>query len=576
MENFTENLNRLLDSHPDVRRNPARTELIQEAVVRREAIVLKTGTLATWTPPDSTGRSPQDTVTVLRPESEGNIDWTSPNNLPITAETFRMICEDVLARLQGKPRIYELERRVGWDLSYALPLRFVSDRALHSLFVDNMFCPVSTEIKWSIVEGRRLTPIYSIGKVRWQLIKKSRSIFADRPFTLVALPYDRLDPKRYEGRLRKLPGTNRTSTMVIAIDYDLRLGIVFGSAYCGSIKKLMFTVMNYLLPEQGILPLHCSANEGAGGDIALFLGLSGTGKTTLSTDPRRKLLGDDEHGWSDSGIANFENGCYAKLINLDPNKEPEIYHACFHSSDYLEHGAIVENVMVYPDGSFDLSDARLTENSRGSYPLSFLSNIKTPPVGTHPQTIIFLTADANGVLPPVAKLSREQAMLWFLLGYTSKLAGTETGIVQPKSTYSRFFGQPFMPRNPDVYVRLLGKKLDRHKPRVYLVNTGWTGGPYGKGRRIDIRLTREIVQAVIDGSLEQVDYEIEPIFQLAIPKSCPNVPDSAILNPKNTWQDKTAYEERARKLAGEFLTVFQHNYGNKGIDPAVARVCPGK
>lgn len=550
MENFTELLNRLLNSHPDVWRNPKRSELIKQAVERREAMVLKTGTLATWTPQDSTGRSPQDTVTVLRPESEGNIDWTSPNNLPITPETFRMICEDVLARLETKPRLYELNRSVGWDPSYALPLRFVSDRALHSLFVDNMFCPLMPDIE--------------------------KSIFADKPFTLVALPYDRLDPKRYEGRLRKLPGTDRTSTMVVALDYDLRLGIVFGSAYCGSIKKLMFTVMSYLLPEQGILPLHCSANEGEKGDIALFLGLSGTGKTTLSADPRRKLLGDDEHGWSDSGIANFENGCYAKLINLEPDKEPEIYNACFHTADYLEHGAIVENAMVYPDGSFDLSDARLTENSRASYPLSFLSNIKSPPLGRHPETIIFLTADANGVLPPVARLTREQAMLWFLLGYTSKIAGTETGIIQPKGTYSRFFGQPFMPRNPDVYTRLLGEKLDRHKTRVYLVNTGWTGGPYGKGRRIDLSVTREIVHAVLEGVLEQVEYEIEPFFNAAIPKSCPNIADSSILNPKNTWQDKTAYEERARKLAGEFLTVFQHNYGNKGIDPAIARACPGK
>jgi phosphoenolpyruvate carboxykinase (ATP) len=550
MEDFVNRLNRLLATHSEVKINPARQELITDAVEHREAIVLKPGCLATWTPPDSTGRSPQDTVTVLRPESEGNIDWTSPNNLPITPETFRLICEDTLDRLSRKPRLYRLERLVGWDPAYALPLHFVSDRALTSLFVDNMFVPVMPEAR--------------------------RSVFADKPFTLVALPYDRLEPRRYEGRLRKLPGSGQTSTMVIAIDYDLRLGIVFGSAYCGSIKKLMFTVMNYLLPEQGILPLHCSANEGPEGDIALFLGLSGTGKTTLSTDPRRRLLGDDEHGWSDSGIANFEYGCYAKLINLNPEKEPEIYHACFHEADYRQHGAIVENAMVYPDGSFDLNDSRLTENSRGSYPLSFLTNIKTPPTGTHPRTIIFLTADANGVLPPVARLTREQAMLWFLLGYTSKLAGTETGIIQPKSTYSRFFGQPFMPRQPDVYARLLGEKLDRHGTRVYLVNTGWTGGPYGKGKRIDITLTREIVQAVIDGSLEGVDYEVEPFFHLAIPKSCPNVPDLSILNPKSTWQDKTAYEERARKLAGEFYTVFQHNYGNKKIDPAIARACPGK
>jgi phosphoenolpyruvate carboxykinase (ATP) len=547
---FKRQLEELLKSHPDVLTNPSRRRLIGEAVERREALVTKSGCLATWTPADSTGRSPQDTVFVLRPESEGKIDWSSPNNLPITPETFSLICEDALNSLKGKEPAYYLNRVVGADITYALPLNFISDRALHSLFVDNMFGPLPEQLP--------------------------RSIFAPKPFTLIALPYDRLDPQRYEGRLRKLPGSNKTSTMVIATDFDHRIGIVFGSAYCGSIKKLMFTVMNYLLPDVGILPLHCSANEGAKGDITLFLGLSGTGKTSLSTDPRRRLLGDDEHGWSDQGIANFENGCYAKLINLDPEKEPEIYSACFHQAPYLEHGAIIENAMVYPDGSFDLKDSRLTENSRGSYPLAFLANIKTPPLGSHPKTIIFLTADANGVLPPVARLTKEQAMLWFLLGYTSKLAGTETGIVQPKSTYSRFFGQPFMPRNPDVYIRLLGEKLDRHQTRVYLVNTGWTGGPYGKGKRIDINLTREIVQAVLDGSLEQVEYEIEPFFQLAIPKSCPNLPDSSILNPKSTWQDKAAYEERARKLAGEFYTVFQHNYGNKRIDPAIARACPSR
>ncbi|MEO0069979.1 MAG: phosphoenolpyruvate carboxykinase (ATP), partial [candidate division WOR-3 bacterium] len=317
-------------------------------------------------------------------------------------------------------------------------------------------------------------------------------------------------------------------------------------------------------------------NEGPQGDIALFLGLSGTGKTTLSADPRRKLLGDDEHGWSDDGIANFENGCYAKLINLDPQKEPEIYNACFHEADYLEHGAIIENAMVYPDGTFDLKDSRLTENSRGSYPLSFLANIKTPAIGSHPRTIIFLTADANGVLPPVARLTKEQAMLWFLLGYTSKLAGTETGIVEPKSTFSRFFGQPFMPRNPDVYARLLGEKLDRHGTKVYLVNTGWTGGPYGKGKRIDITLTREIVQAALDGSLERVEYETEPFFHLRIPRACPGVPDPHLLNPQNTWQDKKLYEERARKLASEFKSHFQRAYGDKGIDPAIARECPSQ
>ncbi|MEO0019814.1 MAG: phosphoenolpyruvate carboxykinase (ATP) [candidate division WOR-3 bacterium] len=550
MDDFKSQLEKLLQGHPDVLKNPARRELIFEAVNRREALVAKCGCLATWTPIDSTGRSPQDTVIVLRPESEGNIDWSSPNNLPITPETFAMVCEDVLKTLNAKNRLYYLERVLGADVRYALPLQFISDRALHSLFVDNMFCPVPEDL--------------------------NRSIFARKPFTLIALPYDRLNPERYCGRLRKLPGTEKTSTMLIAMDFDNRIGIVFGSAYCGSIKKMMFTVMNYLLPEQGILPLHCSANEGPQGDIALFLGLSGTGKTTLSADPRRKLLGDDEHGWSDDGIANFENGCYAKLINLDPQKEPEIYNACFHEADYLEHGAIIENAMVYPDGTFDLKDSRLTENSRGSYPLSFLANIKTPAIGSHPRTIIFLTADANGVLPPVARLTKEQAMLWFLLGYTSKLAGTETGILEPKSTFSRFFGQPFMPRNPDVYARLLGEKLDRHGTKVYLVNTGWTGGPYGKGKRIDITLTREIVQAALDGSLERVEYETEPFFHLRIPRACPGVPDPHLLNPQNTWQDKKLYEERARKLASEFKSHFQRAYGDKGIDPAIARECPSQ
>ncbi len=550
MKDFKNRLEKLLKSHPDVQHNPLRRQLIDQAVQRREALVAKCGCLATWAPVDSTGRSPQDTVIVLRPESEGNIDWSSPNNLPITPETFSMVCEDALTTLNAKSRLYYLERVVGADVRYALPLRFISDRALHSLFVDNMFCPVPENL--------------------------NRSIFARNPFTLIALPYDRLNPERYSGRLRKLPGTEKTSTMVIAVDFDSRIGIVYGSAYCGSIKKLMFTVMNYLLPEQGILPLHCSANEGTKGDIALFLGLSGTGKTTLSADPRRKLLGDDEHGWSDYGIANFENGCYAKLINLDPQKEPEIYNACFHEADYLEHGAIIENAMVYPDGTFNLNDSRLTENSRGSYPLSFLSNIKTPPIGSHPKTILFLTADANGVLPPVARLTKEQAMLWFLLGYTSKLAGTETGIIEPKSTFSRFFGQPFMPRNPFVYTRLLGEKLDRHGTKVYLVNTGWTGGPYGKGKRIDITLTREIVQAALDGSLEKIEYETEPFFHLRIPRACPGVPDVQLLNPKNTWHDKALYEERARKLAAEFNAQFHRAYNDKGIDPAIAHECPSQ
>jgi len=545
-----EQLKGLLNRHADVKVNPERKTMIADAVARREAMVAACGCLATWTPPESTGRSPQDTVIVRRPESEKNVDWDSPNNLPLAPDTFDMIFADALAALATKPRLYAVDRVLGADPSHALPVRVVSDRALTVLFADNMFRPVPSDI----------------GKSR----------FAARPYTLVVLPYDKLDRVKYEGRLRKLPKTDETSDMVIAMDMDRHIGVVYGSAYGGSVKKLMFTVMNYLLPLEGILSLHCSANEGKNGDVALLLGLSGTGKTTLSADPRRALLGDDEHSWGEDGVANYENGCYAKLINLSPVKEPDIYRACFHEAPYLEHGAIVENAMVYPDGRFDLDDERYTPNSRGSYPLTFLSNIKTPPVAGHPRTILFLTADANGVLPPVARLSRNQAMLWFLMGYTSKLAGTETGIVDPKSTFSRFFGAPFMPLNPDVYARMLGEKLDKHGTQVYLVNTGWSGGPYGVGRRMDISLTREIVESALNGSLAKVECFTDPVFHLDIPKSCPGVTDPAVLNPRNTWTDKAAYDERAKRLAAEFCAKFDKAYGKKNIDAHITAECPGK
>jgi phosphoenolpyruvate carboxykinase (ATP) len=540
----------VLARHADVKENPDRRTMIADAVARREAMVAACGCLATWTPPESTGRSPQDTVIVRRPESEKNVDWDSPNNLPLAPDTFDTVFADALAALAAKPRLYTVDRVLGADSSHALPLRVVSDRALTALFADNMFRPVPADI--------------------------GKSCFAARPYTLVVCPFDKLDPAKYAGRLRKMPNTGKTSDMVIAMDMDRRIGVVFGSAYGGSVKKHMFTVMNYLLPLEGVLSLHCSANEGKNGDVALLLGLSGTGKTTLSADPRRALLGDDEHSWGEEGVANYENGCYAKLINLSPVKEPDIYKACFHEAPYLEHGAIIENAMVYPDGKFDLDDERYTPNSRGSYPLTFLSNIKTPPVAGHPRTILFLTADANGVLPPVARLSRNQAMLWFLMGYTSKLAGTETGIVEPKSTFSRFFGAPFMPLNPDFYARMLGEKLDKHGTQVYLVNTGWSGGPYGVGKRMDISLTREIVESALNGSLAKVECEHDPIFHLDIPKTCPGVSNPALLNPRNTWTDKAAYDDRAQKLAAEFCAQFDKAYGKKNIDPLVSRECPGK
>jgi len=363
--------------------------------------------------------------------------------------------------------------------------------------------------------------------------------------------------------------------MVVAMDFERRMGVVFGSAYLGSVKKLMFTVMNYYLPDQGVLPLHCSANEGKDKSVAMLLGLSGTGKTTLSTDPNRALLGDDEHAWSDDGIFNFENGCYAKLINLDGAKEPEIYNAVMRKVDYTQHGTIVENAMIYPNGKFDFDDDRYTPNSRCSYPLDCLENIKKSSTACHPDTILFLTADAYGVLPPVAKLTKEQAMLWFLMGYTSKLAGTETGIVEPVATFSRFFGQPFMPRVPEVYATMLGEKIEEYETDVYLINTGWSGGAYGTGKRISLKYTRAMVNAAISGELNDVEYEVDSLFHLNIPKTCPSVP-SDILNPKNTWTNEVEYTEMAKKLATEFSKNFDRAYGKSNIPEKIIKECPGK
>ena len=541
---------RALLNRTDLIADPERALLIERAVKNREAVVSACGALATWTPPASTGRSPKDTLTVRRAESEEEIDWNSPNNLPIDPETFDRVLADALTAFEKKRYVYVTDRALGADVDYALPVRTITDRALTALFTDNMFRPATPSLK--------------------------RSVFFESPFTLLALPYDRLDPKRYEDRLRIDPLSGRPSTMLIAMDFDRRLGIVYGSAYGGSVKKLMFTVMNYLLPAEGILPLHCSANEGEKGDVALLLGLSGTGKTTLSADPRRALLGDDEHGWSGAGIANFENGCYAKLIALDRLKEPEIYRAVMHKDDYRRHGVIVENAMIYPDGTFDFDDDRFTPNSRASYPLRYLSNFKPSSCGGHPRTILFLTADANGVLPPVSRLTKEQAMLWFLMGYTSKLAGTETGIIEPKTTFSRFFGEPFMPRNPDVYARMLGERLERYGTNVYLVNTGWSRGPYGVGERMDITLTRALMHAALSGELEGVACDEDRTFHLLVPRNCPGISSPEVLNPRNTWDDKSAYDERAARLAGEFSAHFDRAYGGKGIDPAVIAQCPGK
>ncbi len=541
-------LQQMTERHAQVLRNLNRRELVRDILENNEAIEAACGAMATWTPPESTGRSPKDTYMVRHPETEKDVDWTSPNCIPMDPETFEMIWSDALEVLARKERIYQSEYVVGADSKYALPVQVVGDYALTILFCNNMFREVPKDIK--------------------------KSCFADRGFKLLVLPYDKLERSRYDGRLRKTEN-GETSNMTIVADFDRRMGVVFGSAYCGSVKKMLFTVMNHLLPAEGILPLHCSANEGKDGATALLLGLSGTGKTSLSADATRALLGDDEHGWSDDGIANFEGGCYAKLINLHPVKEEEIYNAVFKKDDPFEHGAIIENCMMYPSGEFDVDDERLTPNSRGSYPLASLSNIKTPPTGDHPKTILFLTADANGVLPPVSRLDSNQAMLWFLMGYTSKLAGTETGVTEPVSTFSRFFGAPFMPRQPEVYAKLLGNMMEKYGANVYLVNTGWSGGAYGEGSRMDITLTRAIVEAALNGSLENVEYGYDPLFHVSVPTECPGVP-SDVLTPKNTWKNKKDYDTRAKKLASDFAKKFDTAYGDKGIDPAIAAQCPGK
>ncbi len=541
-------VNEVLQAHSNVFANIDRSEMIRAAVENKEAIIAESGALATWTPPESTGRSPKDTVIVKRAESEMNIDWNSPNNIPIDEETFNMAFEDAMKMHASMDKLYVTDRVVGADSKYALPVKLVTTHALAALFSDNMFRPVPGDI--------------------------DSSIFAGNGFTVLHLPYEKLDSKRYEGRLRKMPN-GETSNMIVAMDFDRRLGVIIGSAYMGSIKKMLFTVMNYLLPMHGILPLHCSANEGKKGDSALLLGLSGTGKTTLSADPARALLGDDEHGWSDDGIANFENGCYAKMIDVTEESEPEIYNTVMHKDDYTKHGSIVENAMIYPNGKFDFFDTRFTPNSRASYPLYYLTNIKKSSKSTHPNTILFLTADAYGVLPPISKLNPEQAMLWFLMGYTSKLAGTETGVTEPQATFSRFFGQPFMPSNPDIYADMLGEKMKEHNTEVYLVNTGWSGGAYGTGSRIKLALTRRMVNAALEGELKNAEYVYDPLFHVNIPKEVEGIP-SEMLFPKNTWEDKEAYDATAKKLADAFSAAFDKNYGNKNIKESIVKECPGK
>ena len=489
-----------------VERNMSPARLTEEALATEPCKLMDAGALLVETGA-YTGRSPKDRFIVDEVGVSEKIGWGAENK-KFPLDKFELIYKKAGEYLSGK-NVYLFDGFAGADPKYRVSVRVINEYASENLFMNNMLIrPTADELK-----GFK------------------------EDYTVIAVPGLKLDPKEC--------GTNSEAAILLCLNKKIIL--VVGSKYAGEMKKSVFSLMNYLLPQKGVLGMHCSANMAldGSGDTALFFGLSGTGKTTLSADPKRGLIGDDEHGWSDDGIFNIEGGCYAKCIDLSKEHEPEIYGA-------IKFGALVENVVVdEATHAPDYADRSLTENTRVSYPIDFIPNKVVPSVGKHPKTVIFLTADAFGVLPPVAKLTKEQAMFYFVSGYTSKVAGTERGITDPVSTFSTCFGAPFMPLPSSVYATLLGEKIAKHGSSVYLINTGWTGGAYGVGKRMSLPATRAIVTAALDGTLANVEYETEPFFGLAIPKSCPNV-DSNILNPKNVWTDKAEYDRLAKKLAHDF------------------------
>jgi phosphoenolpyruvate carboxykinase (ATP) len=497
-----------LVGYKNVYRNLSVSRLIEEAIKRGEGKITASGALDINTG-KYTGRSPYDRFIVDQGSIHNDINW-GKTNIPMKEDVFEGIYLRLLAYLQNKD-IYIFDGYSGADKEYSMPVRFINEYASQNLFVHQLFIRPSEE------ELKTFEP----------------------SFTVICAPGFKAHPE--------IDKTN--SEAFVIINLEKKMIIIGGTLYSGEMKKSVFSVMNYLLPKKGVLPMHCSANIGEKGDVALFFGLSGTGKTTLSADPNRRLIGDDEHGWSDNGIFNFEGGCYAKCINLSKENEPQIWNA-------IRFGTLLENVVFDENGYEDYSDASLTENTRAAYPIDFIPNAVLEGVGGHPNTILFLTADAFGVLPPISKLTKEQAMYHFMSGYTSKLAGTERGIKEPQATFSACFGEPFMPMNPEHYAKMLGEKIDKYNVNVYLVNTGWSGGPYGVGKRMKLSYTRAMVTAAINGELEKVDYEEHPIFKVLVPKSCPNVP-TEILNPENTWENKDEYKKFALELAKKFNENFK-------------------
>lgn len=484
--------------------------LYEEAIRRAEGLLAAEGPLVCRTG-SHTGRSPNDKFLVREPSSERHIQWGAVNR-PIEAAQFDAIHQEMVAHVRDKD-LYVLDAWAGADPAYRLPIRVVTEYAWHNLFARNMFLP-----------------------------EKDRSKLAQHnpQFTVFGIPSFKAEPARHGTR----------SDVSILVNFGKKIVLIGGSSYAGEIKKSIFTILNYTLPLQGVLSMHCSANLGPDGDTALFFGLSGTGKTTLSSDPQRRLIGDDEHGWSDRGIFNFEGGCYAKVIKLSAEAEPQIY------STTRRFGTILENVVIDPETrALNLDDASLTENTRGSYPIDFIDNALLSGQGGHPKNILMLTADAYGVLPPIARLSPDGAMYHFLSGYTARVAGTEKGVTEPKATFSTCFGAPFLPLNPNVYARMLGEKIARHRVKVWLVNTGWTGGRYGVGSRMRIAHTRAMVGAALKGDLDSAAFRTHPVFNVDVPASCPGVPDH-VLDPRSTWSDPQAYDEQAEKLARMFVENF--------------------
>src|SRR5271165_3369951 len=501
---------RALTEGPHVHRNLSTPQLVETAIARGEASLAANGALVALTG-SRTGRSPRDKFTVEDAGTKDRVAWGKVNQ-PFPPDKFQALLDRVVQHMAERD-LYVMDLYAGADRAYCLPIRIICEYAWHALFVKQLFVrPELTELAQHAAR-----------------------------FTVIAAPEFEAVPER--------DGT-RSGTFILA-DFTRNVILIGGTRYAGEMKKSIFGVMNYLLPARDVFPMHCSANMGANGETALFFGLSGTGKTTLSADPLRRLIGDDEHGWSPDGVFNFEGGCYAKCVDLSEEKEPQIYHA-------IRFGSVLENVVIdTKTGEPDYSDIRYTENTRAAYPIDFIANAVIPGVGGHPKNVLFLAADAFGVLPPIAKLTPEQAMYHFLSGYTAKLAGTEAGLgSEPVPEFSACFGSPFLPLAPKVYAEMLGNRLRHHGAQCWLVNTGWTGGIFGTGKRMSLKHTRAMVQAALDGSLAKSEFVTEDAFGLSIPTICPDVP-SELLHPRNAWADKEAYDKQAQLLAAKFEENFR-------------------